>query len=209
MKYLHEVQQRLCKLYDLPDLPPVGPFLCTEEQAAQWIEKPRERGEALFVSDSPETHAHVALYIRRDALDAVVGREDPWSSPYDRWAVELAWEGVSHFTHVAFREWANAPVRAVELEMQGEVDKYMLGLFAVAPHQRLPRSQSLRWHLFELPLLMDVDDHELHTRYRTAIQTASAYCKQLETQFVRKRNWDSLLTELRRYYRSGFEQKRL
>src|SRR5690606_22268107 len=43
----------------------------------------------------------------------------------------LATEGVSHFLYVIFRARSAGQVSQLELELQGEVDKYAAGMFGV------------------------------------------------------------------------------
>ena len=118
----------------------------------------------------------------------------------------VAVEGVSHFLYVMVRARAERPFSALELELQAEVDKYLLALLiAWAADRRGP--EGLRERLFSrIRLHADLSDEEVE-RYKTANAMAGEYAASLEARFVRHRALGPLLDETRRFYRLGCAEK--
>jgi hypothetical protein len=121
----------------------------------------------------------------------------------------LAVEGVSHFVYVAHRARHERPVSAVELELQAEVDKFLVALL-VSWNQTggPPDTEALRERLFERIAFADDLSPEERERYELANRAAAMYAAALEARFLRDRvDVDELLAEARRFYRRGLADK--
>ncbi len=120
----------------------------------------------------------------------------------------LAVEGVSHFVYLVHRARADRPVSAVELELQAEVDKYLVALLVTwnqDPDGNPP--EDLRRRLFsEISFAGDLSREE-RDRYQLANSAADSYAASLEERFLKVRNVDEMLAEARRFYRKGLAEK--
>ena len=110
-------------------------------------------------------------------------------------------EGVSHFLYLGAAAAADRPVSRLELEVQGEIDKFA----AAALHLW---GRGLRHGIFELcdrlfrrvSYFPHLDPGE-RDRYETANRLAGGYARHLAGRFVAEGKLDAFLQELRRSYR--------
>lgn len=221
---LARIQHLLTDLYDVEVTASVDDFVCGEAVARAVVGDAVCRGEVLVVVDDPED-ASVGLYVAPDVLERV-RRTAAWpphaSAPPagDRRgagfrAYCLATEGVSHFVYLMFRAEHEAAVSQLELEVQGEVDKYAAALVGEragprAGHSRgalWARSRALRWHLFARADFRDAPETDEGERYRVAHRLASRYTAALEARHVARGDLAGLATELRRFYRMSLREK--
>ena len=112
-------------------------------------------------------------------------------------------EGVSHFVYVATRAAQDRATTALELEMQAEVDKWVV-LAGELESLDVARSAALRARLFENVSYVDGEHTE---RYRVANRTALRFLRRLERTHVAERRFDALRRELHAFFRSGQEDK--
>ncbi len=110
-----------------------------------------------------------------------------------------ALEGVSHFMYLAWNAKHDRGVRGVELELQAEVDKYVLTTHLAAAQLAagLPDIHAL---LFEHTGLVPGMSAALGQRYRDASRSAAIYCRSLARRFTVLPH-PELVRELRRFYR--------
>jgi hypothetical protein len=118
----------------------------------------------------------------------------------------LAVEGVSHFVYLVHRAQSDRQVSAVELELQAEVDKYLVALFVTWKQLGEPPA-GLRARLFSRVTFAGDLSREEYERYRLANSAADQYAASLELRFVRPRAVDELLEEVRRFYHKGLAGK--
>jgi len=118
----------------------------------------------------------------------------------------LAIEGVSHFVYLVHRARQERPVSAVELELQAEVDKYLVALL-VSWNQTGDPPADLRERLFANIRFAGDLSREERERYELANSAADNYASSLEERFVRTRAVDDMLGEVRRFYRKGLAEK--
>ena len=123
----------------------------------------------------------------------------------------LAIEGVSHFLYVMVRARAERPFSALELELQAEVDKYLLVLLVALATVRGGTldglSSDLRHRLFlRVSYHSDLSSEE-RDRYTTANIAAATYSASLEARYLRRRAVSEMLSEMRHFYRLGCAEK--
>jgi hypothetical protein len=118
----------------------------------------------------------------------------------------LAVEGVSHFVYLVHRARQARPVSAVELELQAEVDKYLVVLL-VSWNQHGAPPANLRHRLFSQVRFAGDLTREERERYELANSAADEYAASLEQRFVRTHSVDDMLGEARRFYRKGLAEK--
>ena len=115
-------------------------------------------------------------------------------------------EGVSHFVYVATRASQDRAATALEMEMQAEVDKWLL-LAGEFESIDVERSAALRNRLFENVEYEHDETSELGERYRVANRTALRFLRRLERTHVAHRRFAELRRELHEFFRSGQEEK--
>ena len=119
----------------------------------------------------------------------------------------LAVEGVSHFVYLAHRARQERQVSAVELELQAEVDKYLVALLVVWNQTGEPPSKALRERLFANVRFAGDLSRDERDRYELANQAAAQYAASLEQRFVKQRAVEDMLAEVRHFYRKGLAGK--
>jgi len=112
-------------------------------------------------------------------------------------------EGVSHFVYVATRAAQDRKATALELEMQAEVDKYVV-LAGDLETLDVDRSALLRSRLYER---VTFNNASLEERYRIANDAALRFTRRLEKTHVAERRYSALKNELHAFFASGQEDK--
>jgi hypothetical protein len=115
-------------------------------------------------------------------------------------------EGVSHFVYVLERARAEREATKLELELQAEVDKWVV-LAASLEAFDVGRSAALRARLYERIAFAHGDATEQGERYRLANDTAHRFVRRLEREYVGAARYDEMRGELRRFFRMGQEEK--
>lgn len=173
------IQRRLEDYYGLERTPDVAAFA----EAA-----PQGEREQLLVRESDDA-VELALIVPNDAPHA--GANDVW--------LQLV-EGVSHFVYVVERVRTGLPTTQLELELQAEVDKFvLLGLEPGGDHESVRR---LHEHLYENGRFLDASGTEAGERYRLANDLAA----RLGARLLRRHAID-VRSLLRRFYRAGQTDK--
>lgn len=193
---LHRVQRGLEELYRIDGTPEVGDFLIDDELRDQLgiVRRPREQ----LLLHEADDELTVGLFIDDDAL-VNLAADDPTARLHNGNLQDflLVVEGVSHFVYLTWRAQADQNVSALELELQAEIDKYVI---CVLGCELLDLDSSLRHRLFEhFEYHDDLDDNEID-RYRLANRTAHRYTVKLE-RYVQEHRITDMLRELRRFYR--------
>lgn len=107
-------------------------------------------------------------------------------------------EGVSHAVCLLWHAHHDRQLRALDLELQAEVDKYMI-LMDCSPDDA-SRSR-LHSQLFDKARITAPVDSALHERYKAASDFAATYCEWLSQTFPGPAERQNLNHELSRFYR--------
>ena len=202
---LASLQESLAEIYDLPATPDVAQFLMTDPASVARHDAARQSDEQLIVAEEGDTLS-MALYIDAAVL-ARLARSDPYCAlTQDNLADYLTVaEGVSHFVYVAWNAGFDKPVTLLELELQAEVDKYVLGAWLLREQGdgRFPRE--LHRALFERTRIDPCAAAGRTGLYRAASDYGGRFCRRVAARLacgthVARRE---LLAELRRFYRWG------
>lgn len=198
-----EVQRRLESLYALDPTPPVSEFLIPEPDAARY---PGGGSRTLVAQDGDSLSLGVIL---EGSVHEALARRDP-RARLDRENLgpfcTLA-EEVSHLLYLLFCVRAARSVTELELELQGEVDKYLSSVFLLTLQNEGAVSKHLRELLFRNHRLIDGLTPERAERYRAANELAWRYCGYLEARYLRGSGLGDLAREARRFYRLGQREK--
>jgi hypothetical protein len=182
---LRRIQRRLAQFYGLPEAPDVLDFVRPVEDSER---------ETLLVREA-EDGVELALLLPARLLDRGDLR-------YDADTLLQALEGVSHFVYLAERARVSLPTTRLELELQAEVDKFvLLAIDGKRPSPR--RKKRLLVRLFERVRFLHDAGSEDGDRYRLANALAARYLRRLE-RFPAQHE---LRAELRRFYRAGQTEK--
>jgi hypothetical protein len=206
---LASLQGALADIYDLPATPDVAEFLMTERASMAQFGAARASDEQLLFAQEGDTLS-LALYIDGQVL-ARLDRRDPYDAlTGDNLADYLtAAEGVSHFVYLAWNAGHDKPVTLLELELQAEIDKYVLSAWLLREQGegRFPRE--LHRVLFERARVCPVAAGNRAGLYRTASSYAGRFCRRIARLLERRARKPSheLLAELRRFYRLGNARK--
>ena len=148
--------------------------------------------EALLLRES-EGELEMALVVPATTPAAAVLNEN------DGW-LQLA-EGVSHFVYVANRARQELPSTQLELELQAEVDKFVLLVLEQVPYDR-GEAFEVHSRLFERVTYLHEAGTELGDRYRTANDLAARFVRRLMAH-----GHETTHAALRRFYRAGQAEK--
>ena len=198
-----DVQRRLEGLYALEPNSPVSEFLIPEAEADRY---PGDGSRTLLQQEGDSVSLGVVLDKGvRDALS----RRDP-RARLDRENLgpfcTLA-EEVSHFLYLLYCVRAARSVTELELELQGELDKYLSSVFLLTLQNEGAVSARLRELLFRRYRVAERMSAEQAERYHAASDLAYRYCGWLESRFLRPSRLGDLARESRRFYRLGQRQK--
>jgi hypothetical protein len=210
---LASLQGALAEIYDLPAMPAVGEFLLTDRAHLRAFAEARATDEQLILAVEGDTLS-LALFIDGAVL-ARLAQRDPFAAlDHENLADYLTVaEGVSHFVYVAWNAGHDKPVTLLELELQAEVDKYVLGAWLLQEQGagRFPRE--LHHLLFERARVDPAAAAGRANLYRMASSYAGRFCRRVaaslaaSTRCSRRGATRELLAELRRFYRWGNARK--
>jgi hypothetical protein len=202
---LRALQGGLESMYRVETELDVCDFLVGGERRTE-LRVEREAREQLYISQR-EDDLQLGLFVDERTLENLK-RRDPRRRLDDQNLQDflLAVEGVSHFVYLVHRARQERPVSAVELELQAEVDKYLVALL-VTWNQTGEPPPDLRERLFSRISFAGDLSREERERYELANSAANEYSASLEARFVKTRAVDDMLGEVRRFYRKGLAEK--
>jgi hypothetical protein len=206
---LASLQGALAEIYDLPATPDVAQFLLTDRARLAGISEARASDEQLIIAQHGNTLS-LGLFIDAQVLERLA-RRDPFDAltQHNLSDYLTAAEGVSHFVYVAWSAGFDRPVTLLELELQAEVDKYVLAVWLLREQctGRFPRE--LHRALFERACIDPVAAGGRAALYQTASNYAGKFCRRVAAEFSRGTRGATrdLLAELRRFYRLGSARK--
>jgi hypothetical protein len=206
---LASLQGTLSDIYDLPATPDVAEFLMTDRASLARLDAARGGDEQLFVAEEGDTLS-LALYIDQAVLERLARRDPYCALTGENLADYLtAAEGVSHFVYLAWNAGHDKPVTLLELELQAEIDKYVLSAWLLREQGdgRFPRE--LHRALFERARVDPAVAGNRAGLYRMASNYAGRFCRRIANRLECKARSASreLLAELRRFYRLGNARK--
>ena len=113
--------------------------------------------------------------------------------PEDENDVGTIVEETSHLVCVAWHASQRRPVSGLILELQGEIDRFVVGRFAGL--DAFAHFERFRW--------ADWLDDESRGRYEIAHRRAHRYCRKLAARFPLRVDTPDLVSELRSFYRAS------
>ena len=201
-------QGMLERLYEVEAGQDINHFLLTDKAFVQLMEGRayRESREKVLVQEI-DGELNVSVYLDPGLLERL-HRSPPEQSLHvgnlaDFW---VALEGVSHFVYLGHNARYDRPVSRLEMELQAEVDKFVLANLFLARQQGHTPGEQLHHALFHRPRFDTRLSHEEGQRYARASGYAGRYCRRLLSR-MRRRAGGALNRELRRFYRLNRHRK--
>lgn len=199
------IDRALKRLYELPCALRAESFLLNKPIPHAALAANREMHGTLFVRSNSENPSDLTLGIylaeavQSELSDLKKWEKGSWTS--DQWAAFLvAAEEVSHFHYVLHHATQGTQVSQLELEVQGEIDKFALAYFAHLPHapEKAPLHQDVFERVFENFSLHSRLNQTERERYQEANRIAAGWVRSIGTVTV---------PFLRRLYRMHSSQK--
>jgi hypothetical protein len=200
---LHALQTQLETLYDVAAGHAVDDFLIHDPLLVRRLEADpaaRDVPEKLLVCQHGE-ELDLALYLEAAVLERLA-QDDPLTRLHGGNLEDFltVLEGVSHFLYLTWNARHARPVSLLELELQAEVDKYVVAA-ALLGRQHGRRPDYLHHLLFDAAVFDASLSAVARARYHRANHAARRYCAWLCRRFPDTRSPQALSSELRRFYR--------
>ena len=209
MKLVDRVQSHIESIYGIRVGEMAGDYLIDSLELSHLLQANQSTvfpKELFLVNPKPEDDTvEVALYLCEDLRSNLL-LNDPRQGLHAENLSDFCMliEGVSHFIYYLYKAAADRPVTQLELELQAEVDKFvLLSLFTQSAGEvGVKLLQSLFEHY---QLRSDLKEDEKQ-RYEEASRLAEKYCYSLLENFS---TWEKndLLQEVRCFYELDQSQK--
>jgi len=205
-----KLQRCLEQLYDVSVSHDVEDFLIHDADLTRQLENNpagRQIPEKLLVHESEEG-LDIALFLEKALVDRL-RQDDPVEQLHAGNLPDFlaALEGVSHFLYLVWSATHGRRVSILELELQAEIDKYILAAMLLARNAGGTVPAGLHHWLFDETRLDPCLDDDARRRYRDANMFARQYCAWLQRRFMTRRGETGMVSELRRFYRLGQHEK--
>lgn len=209
---LRRMQALLGRLYDAQvDEQPEEFLISDRHKLADILGADASEGsdEQVFIVEGADG-VRVGLYIDAQVLQRLAARD-----PLDRLDENnlqdfcTALEGVSHFHYLMWSLRRGRDVSLLELELQGEVDKYASALTLLTRQRGGEYPRTLHALLFDKVSYLPQLCSEARDRYEAANRHAARYCRAIDGKYLRPRMCrpEAWLAELRRFFRCAHQQK--
>ncbi|MEJ2395381.1 MAG: hypothetical protein P8Z77_11525 [Candidatus Thiodiazotropha sp.] len=207
---LNRLQGHLERIYEVQSGYRVTDFLIDDPSLARQLDnapQARHIPEKLLIRQDGDT-IDLALYLDPDLLQRLFANDPTRSlhgeNLHDFWT---ALEGISHFLYLTWNAHYERSVTLLEMEMQAEVDKYILAAFLFGSQMDGRVPNALYRDLFKYVHFDErLSNTELH-RYRNANYFAGRFCSHIEREYLRPGARQGLVNALRRFYRLGQHRK--
>ena len=205
---IDRLQARLQSIYEIETGHAVGDFLVSDEAVKNRLSgQSSQLRETVFVSESRE-HLDITVYLHADIVSHLLD-ENPEQGLHSGNVEDfcLATEGISHFLKLVWHGENDRSVSLIELELQAEIDKFVLMHMYSCEQMSPVKSREIRKLLFDTADFHgDLQMQELE-RYQCANHYAGKYCRALERRYINRDDRSQMLKELRRFYRLPLADK--
>ncbi len=205
---LAELQRQLSDIYQVDRACDVRDYLITDPALAKFIGQDAmlsNTHETLLLSEDNDGLA-LSLFLDGEMLERLES-----ARPLDCLRTELLddlWkvlEGISHFNCLVWKATQNRTVTLLELELQGEIDKYVSTMLIALGQTDNALVRGLHGWLFDnVSFHGDLNGEQLQ-RYRSANSYAARFCHGLQSQLID--DGRLALAELRQFYRLQLPEK--
>lgn len=207
---LNKLQNELEAIYAIELQHRVHDFVIDDPQLASLIDNSpnaRDIPEKLLIHQDGD-NIDIALYLDSGLIKRLE-ENDPTEKLHDDnihdfW---LALEGISHFLYFTWNAEYERRVSLLELELQAEVDKFILAALLLEKQFNGYIPPGLHYHLFRNAEFDRRLNQEELVRYRDANYYAGKFCSHIKERFLNRRHFEPLIGELRRFYRLSHHNK--
>jgi hypothetical protein len=206
---LQALQNLLAGIYDVPQTHDVTEFLLTDRNCLPLTLRANGADEQVLVAENGDT-LWISLFLEPGVLQRLA-LANPLKALNagnlaDYWT---ALEGVSHFVCLTWHAAHDQPVTILELELQGEIDKYVSSLRLLQEQNPKRFPAELHQLLFEHARVDPVLVGDKISLYRHANSYAARFCRRLARTLRPTEPSTNIegIAELRRFYRLSREQK--
>jgi hypothetical protein len=206
---LQAMQDLLAGIYDVPLAHDVAEFVLTDRSRLPPARGANGADEQVLFAEDGDT-LWVSVFLEPGVLRRLAS-ENPFEALHggniaDTWT---ALEGVSHFLRLAWSATHGRPVTLLELELQGEIDKYVGSLWLLREQNPERFPFELHHILFERAHVDPALAGERIGLYRRANAYAARFCRRLARglRHTGSAAHAAAIAELRRFYRMNRERK--
>jgi len=207
---VNRLQSQLEDLYEIELNHRVHDYIIHDRELAQHLDSSnnaRNLPEKLLLSQNSES-IELSLYLDQDLVDRLE-KDDPIQALHndnihDFWT---ALEGISHFLYLVYNAEYEREISLLELELQAEVDKYILAAFLFDKQQNRLPPPSLHYHLYRNCRFDSRLQKEELYRYQTANRLASKFSAFISKCMANRQLDHDVINTLRRFYRFTQHQK--
>lgn len=158
---LLDLQRELEELYRLGSGPSIEQFLISADELRNYLPEGGLIRPQVLVQEVGGS-IYLAVYLEESA-----------KTPTNLEDFLTAAEEVSHFLYLSWKGCNERPISLLDLEVQGEIDKYLLA------SRHVPSKEGLFHRLFEHVRFQDLLSGEALTRYREAHRLGAKFLKTL------------------------------
>lgn len=189
------------RIYDLELEVNIEDYLISGETCRR-LSGEAQSGAVLVTQTEHEGEVQLGVYVREEALSQLEKLDlASRCTSEDLAALCTAIEEVSHFAYLLWNATREKSVTQLELELQGEVDKFITSSLLIARHNDGLVPAGLFDRIFHGFRVRDDLDEARRERYEVASSLARAYCSSLFGRFLRPSRLGELLFDLRHFYR--------
>jgi hypothetical protein len=207
---LERLQTHLEDIYEVQTPHRVNDFVIDDPDLVAQLDggdNAREIPEKLLIHQDGE-NIDIALYLDAELVKRLEDN-DPTQSLHnhnicDFW---LALEGISHFLYFTWNAEFERGVSLLELELQAEVDKYVLAVHLLEQQIETFCPTNLHYHLFQNASFDSRLNREELFRYRSANDLAAKFCAYIKDCLKSGMAQPQITNHLRRFYRLNHFKK--
>lgn len=168
----------------------------------------RDAAEQVFTWQDQDDEIQLGVYID-PRLQCRLALADPRLHLHDHNlpALLAASEGISHFLALSWAAGQTRQISALELELQGEIDKYVIASRLASAGEHSLDPATLFERMFEQCRFADDLQPEELSRYQTAHRAAARLLQEWLNRYHGDFAHPGLVAELRRFYRLPREAK--
>lgn len=206
---LNYFQEQLQTIYEIEVGHSVNDFLITNKLLADHLSADNScnNNERLLISEYQDG-LDLSLYISADVYKHIENSHPinlVKEGRYSEFCLMI--EGVSHFLYVVWNASHQRQVTLLEMELQAEIDKFILMQSLIDNDSKSDSINNLRNWLFESNTYdSELGSNELE-RYEQANYYAGKYCMALQQSYKLSGLNQELLNDLRRLYRMNQQGK--
>ena len=207
------VQQQFQSIYQLPHDLSIEDFLINQETFETVQEKQcdllstiHHRGFMLLFTEGDELH--VGIFLHNKLIDNL-HKHNPLLGLHEKNIDDfcIMIEEVSHFLYTTWKARHDIKMTKLEIELQAEVDKFVLCSLYRAQHPDPTHRLSLMELLFEGYHFEKSLSEESKQRYQTASSLARHYCHFLDRHYMNDNHIPQMIKEIRQFYRFSQTEK--